>query len=236
MDGTRWNTSPTPVKPRPRPVYKHKLGSHAMRCARRAKKAHAETNKSQWTQALLSNEKITESQKELLRNGTLTALSVATLYKDVCEVHEEVNNAQEWRAPPSIRRRPRSLNVWNTVGGVISITEGIGPHPSYPEEEPISNLQKLKDSKWSKPAKHKNATVDFDALSEGEVEELLKIHSSATEVEGEVNAHKLFKKQIVKVIGTAGSDHKHWKNRGVTGMAAHRIYHQLFKIQKKKTK
>ena len=239
VDGTRRNICLTPVKRRSR------LEGRVW-TKKEAKKAQAEANKDQWTQALLSNEKITEPQKELLRNGALTALSVASLYKDVCGNGGEINNeemvpqrscnAKEWRPSPPIRRRPRILNVWNTVGGVKSITKELGSHHSYPEEEPISNLQKLKDSKWSKPAKHKNAAIDFDALSEEEVEELLKIHASATEFEGEVNPHKLFKKQIVNVIGKAGSDHKHWKNRGVTGMAAHRIYHQLFKIQKKKTK
>ena len=118
------------------------------------------------------------------------------------------------------------------IGGVINITEGISNLSPQPKENHISNLQKLLESKWSKPATYKSS-VDFDSLSENEVEELLQIYASAEEVKGKENPHKLFKKQIVKVIGRAGSDHKHWKIRGVTGMAAHRIYHQLFKIQKK---
>ena len=95
-------------------------------------------------------------------------------------------------------------------------------------------LFRLKKSKWSSTAKHKNAMVDFDSLTVEEIDKLLKIYQIATEVENYEKSHSLFKNKVGDIIGKAGADNINWKAQGDVGMMTHRTYHQLFKIQKKK--
>jgi len=94
-------------------------------------------------------------------------------------------------------------------------------------------LDDIRESKWTRSSKHKNASIDLESLETKELKKLLNIYTVADSVELMDSAHKLFKKKVCPFLGKPGGDNKNWKT-SIIGMAAHRTYHQLFKIQKKK--
>ena len=129
-------------------------------------------------------------------------------------------------------RDPESsqISVLNSKESTTSMVKSI----QSPGKHRHLVMEELRDSEWMNTAKHKNHKITLEGLESDDLITLLAIFNIATEMKSREKSHSLFKKGVIKYIGKAGANNDNWKNSGEIGISAHRIYHQLFKIQKQK--
>ena len=98
-------------------------------------------------------------------------------------------------------------------------------------------LGKIKNSPWMGSEKFIVSQLEVDEMGKEDLELLYTIFETATKVENEKESPSTFKKRIKRTpLGTAGSGEIHWIAKGAAGVAAHLIYHQLWKKWNKKKK
>jgi hypothetical protein len=109
------------------------------------------------------------------------------------------------------------------------------PPRKFAERDDI--LGKIKTSEWMNSQKFVVSQLEVDEMGKEDLELLYTIFVAASKVEKEEESPSTFKKMIKGTsLGTAGTGEIHWIAKGSAGVAAHLIYHQLWKKWKKKEK
>jgi hypothetical protein len=93
-----------------------------------------------------------------------------------------------------------------------------------------SLISQIQEHGWKS---NKRTVIDYGAQHIYSLKEILMVVEKATESKGSVLPHTTFKKKVNTFLGKAGPGNQYWKEQGTSGLLAHRLYDQLFKIYKK---